>query len=520
MAEPQTFPKAQPQPSALLRVEGLSKAFPGVQALSDVTLELNRGEILALVGENGAGKSTLIHILAGAYRPDAGHLFLDGREVAFHSTHEGEQAGVSVVFQELSLVPNLSVAENVFANRQPLGPVGLIDQRAMNRATQELLNLFGVDFKPTTQVGRLSVGNQQMVEIIKALARNAQVLVLDEPTSSLSLQEAALLFDRLRQLKAQGLAIIYVSHHLEEIFDISDRVAVLRDGKLVGIRPTTELDEHRIVSMMVGRELEPLTENVYAEAGAEMLRVEEFSRSTVFKDINFTLHAGEVLTFFGLVGAGRTEVARALMALDHGATGRVSVRGQEVHIHSPAGAMKAGLAYLSEDRKNEGLFLDKTIMDNFLAPNLGKVAPGGWLQWNILQRLTVKYSKQLDVRTPSLRQKLRNLSGGNQQKVFLGEWLATEPQILIVDEPTRGIDVGTKQEIHRLLRQLAAEGIAVMVISSDLPEALRVSDRIAVMRDGRLVGFLSNTEATEERVMAYAAGITTPANTQQNAKEA
>ena len=508
------------QEQVLLRVEGISKAFPGVQALSDVTLEANQGEVLAMVGENGAGKSTLIHILAGVYQPDTGRILLEGQEMHFEMPHEAEAAGISVVFQELSLVPNLTVAENVFAGRQPLGPIGLIDQRAMYRATQELLNLFGVDFKPNTQVGKLSMGNQQMVEIIKALARNAKVLVLDEPTSSLTLQEAARLFDRLRQLKAQGLAIIYVSHHLEEIFEISDRVAVLRDGKLVGVRPTAELDEHGVVSMMVGRELEPLTENVYAEAGPEMLRVEGFSRSTVFKDINFTLHAGEVLTFFGLVGAGRTEVARALMALDHGATGRVSVRGQEVHIHSPSAAMKAGLAYLSEDRKNEGLFLDKTIMDNFLAPNLGKIAPGGWLQWNILQRITTKYTKQLDVRTPSLKQKLRNLSGGNQQKVFLGEWLATEPQILIVDEPTRGIDVGTKQEIHRLLRQLAAEGKAVMVISSDLPEALRVSDRIAVMREGRLTGFLSNSEATEERVMAYAAGISTPADTLQNAKEA
>jgi len=504
------------QEQVLLRVEGISKAFPGVQALSDVSLEAQRGEILALVGENGAGKSTLIHILAGAYRPDAGRILLDGQEVTFHSTHEGEQAGISVVFQELSLVPNLSVAENVFANRQPLGAVGLIDQRAMNRATQELLNLFGVDFKPTTQVGRLSMGNQQMVEIIKALARNAQVLVLDEPTSSLTLQEAALLFDRLRQLRTQGLAIIYVSHHLEEIFEISDRVAVLRDGKFVGVRPTAESNEHQIVSMMVGRELEALAEKTAATVGVEMLRVEGFSRPPAFQDVAFNLHAGEVLTFFGLVGAGRTEVARALMGLDHGATGQVQIRGKTVHIRQPKAAMHAGLAYLSEDRKNEGLFLDKTISENFLAPNLDRVAPGGWLQWNILQKITTQYTRQLDVRTPSLKQKLRNLSGGNQQKVFLGEWLATGPEILIVDEPTRGIDVGTKQEIHRLLRQLAQDGKAIMVISSDLPEALRVSDRIAVMRDGRLVGFVPAADATEEIIMALAAGVTAAPATAAN----
>ncbi len=414
-----------------------------------------------------------------------------------------------MVFQELSLVPNLSVAENVFANRQPLGAVGLIDQQAMNRATQELLNLFGVEFKPTTQVGRLSLGNQQMVEIIKALARNAQVLVLDEPTSSLTLQEAALLFDRLRQLRAQGLGIIYVSHHLEEIFEISDRVAVLRDGKFVGSRSTAEIDEHQVVGMMVGRELEPLTENTVAAAGAELLRVEGFSRPPVFQDVTFNVCAGEVLTFFGLVGAGRTEVARALIGLDHGATGRVLVCGKETRIRQPQAAMRAGMAYLSEDRKNEGLFLDKTISDNFLAPNLSRVAPKGWLLWNVLEKIATDYTQKLAVRTPSLKQKLRNLSGGNQQKVFLGEWLATGPQILIVDEPTRGIDVGTKQEIHRLLRQLAQEGKAIMVISSDLPEALRVSDRIAVMRDGRLVGFIPAASATEENVMTLAAGVST-----------
>jgi ribose transport system ATP-binding protein len=513
MTEPETTFEGLEQPPSLLRVEGLSKAFPGVQALSDVTLGLNGGEILALVGENGAGKSTLIHILAGAYRPDAGHIFLDGREVSFHSTYEGEQAGISVVFQELSLVPNLTVGENVFANQQPLGALGLINQRAMYRRTQELLDLFQVDFKPSTPVGRLSMGNQQMVEIVKALARNVKVLVLDEPTSSLSLQEAGRLFERLDQLRRQGLGILYVSHHLEEVFQISDRAAVLRDGRLVGVRPTIELDEHAVIRMMVGRELEPLEENVHAAAGAEILDVQGFSREGVFQDISFTLHAGEVLTFFGLVGAGRTEVARALMGLDSGATGHVSLRGKPVHIQQPSQAMEGGMAYLSEDRKNEGLFLDQNITENFLAPNLRQVTPRGWLSWDRLYRITTQYTRQLDVRTPSLKQRLRNLSGGNQQKVFLGEWLARQPQVLIVDEPTRGIDVGTKQEIHRLLRELAAQGKAVMVISSDLPEALRVSDRIAVMRDGRLAGIVPGQGATEEQVMALAAGVTATVNT-------
>jgi ABC-type sugar transport system ATPase subunit len=501
---------------SLLRVEGVSKAFPGVQALSNVSLDVRAGEILALVGENGAGKSTLIHILAGAYHPDAGQIYLDDRAVAFGSTQAAEQAGVSVVFQELSLVPNLSVAENVFANSQPLGPLGLIDQRAMLARTRELLDLFKVDFRPNAQVGRLSMGNQQMVEIVKALARNAKVLVLDEPTSSLTLQEAARLFERLDQLRAQGLAIIYVSHHLEEVLEISDRVAVLRDGKLVGVRQTAELNEHQIVSMMVGRELEAFADRgAEREAGPEAMRVERFSRGAVFEDVAFTLHQGEVLTFFGLVGAGRTEVARALMGLDGGATGSVWLSGKPAHITEPSAAMKAGMAYLSEDRKNEGLFLDKTITENFLAPNLQQVSPGGWLRWDALNKLALHYTKQLDVKTPSLKQKLRNLSGGNQQKVFLGQWLARDPQILIVDEPTRGIDVGTKQEIHRLLRELAAGGKAVMVISSDLPEALRVSDRIAVMREGKLVGIVPGRGATEEQIMALAAGVTGAKQTEE-----
>ena len=496
------------QAQALLRVEGISKTFPGVRALSDVSLEAYRGEILAMVGENGAGKSTLIHILSGVYHPDGGKIFMDGQEVAFHNPHEAEAAGISVVYQELSLVPNLTVAENVFANRQPTGALGLIDRRGMINQSQELLNIFATDFKPTDQVGRLSLGNQQMVEIIKALARNAKILILDEPTSSLSLQEADQLFERLRQLRQQGLTIIYVSHHLEEIFALSDRVVVLRDGELAGVRTTSGIDEHQIINLMVGRDLSDLEKTQAAERGAEFLRVENFSRKQNFHNVSFALHAGEILTFFGLVGAGRTEVARALIGLDAHATGEVFVRGQRVNIHNPGAAMKAGLAYLSEDRKGEGLFLDKTIVENFLAPNLKQVTPRGWFRPGLLKQLAQQYVTQLEVRTPSLNQRVRNLSGGNQQKVLLGEWLATGPDILIVDEPTRGIDVGTKQEIHRLLRQLARSGKAIMVISSDLPEALQVSDRIAVMREGRLMGILDGAKATEQNIMALAAGVT------------
>jgi ABC-type sugar transport system ATPase subunit len=492
----------------LLKVEGISKAFPGVQALDSLTLEVNCGEILALVGENGAGKSTLIKILSGVYRPDAGRILIEGQEMSFRSPIEAVQAGISVVYQELSLVPNLTVMENVFAGRPPRDRFTLMDTNAMQSRTKEMLDYFQVEFGPRTRVGGLSLGNQQLVEIIKALSANAKILILDEPTSSLSLQEAKILFERLRQLKERGITIIYVSHHLEEVFEICDRIAVLRDGRYVGDRQARETNENEVVSMMVGRDLgqmQPLTGG--GPNGEELLRVEGFSRKGVFEEVSFRLHGGEILSFFGLVGAGRTEVARALVGLDALTAGSVSVCGKAVKISHPGAAMRQGLAYLSEDRKNEGLFLDKSIKENFLATNLKRVAPRGWLNWGKLRDLVQTYVQKLEVRTPSLDQKVNNLSGGNQQKVLLGEWLATEPNILIVDEPTRGIDVGTKQEIHKLLRSLAEEGKGILVISSDLPETLRISDRIAVMRKGRLVGVLSHAEASEERVMELAAGV-------------
>ena len=491
----------------LLTVEGITKTFPGVKALSDLSMDVHEGEILALVGENGAGKSTLIKILSGVYEPDAGKIWLDGQEEEFRTPIEAVEAGVSVVYQELSLVPNLTVAENVFSGRPPVGALGLIDTAQMRRKTQEMLDHFQVDFDAHTQVGSLSLGNQQLVEIIKALSVNAKILILDEPTSSLSLQEAQILFQRLKRLKERNITIIYVSHHLEEVFEISDRIAVLRDGQYIGTNVTSETNENEIVGMMVGRALEDAgVLSGDGQHGEELLRVEQFSQKGTFSDINFTLYKGEILTFFGLVGAGRTEIAQALIGLEKPGSGKIFLRGEEVRISDPGAAMAVGMAYLSEDRKNEGLFLDKSIKENFLATNLRQVSPGGWLNWGILQRITQDYVDKLEILTPSLDQALNNLSGGNQQKVLLGEWLATEPEMLIVDEPTRGIDVGTKLEIHRLLRDLAEQGIGIMVISSDLPEALRISDRIAVMRKGKVIDILPCHECSEERIMELAAG--------------
>ena len=495
--------------SYLLRVEQISKTYPGVKALSDVNLGLNAGEILALVGENGAGKSTLIQILTGALEPDSGCLFLDGKEVHFSHPQEAEGMGISAVYQELSLVNNLTVAENIYAGRQPLNKMRLINVGQMNRESEKWLEPFDATFPSTVRVDSLSLGNQQLVEITKAMSRNARILILDEPTSSLSLQEAGRLFDLLRQLRSQGLSIIFVSHHLEEVFEISDRIAVLRDGEHVGTVITKSSDEHEIVSMMVGRNLADL-ENLHgttAERGPKVIKVDHFSKDGQFDDISFDLHTGEILTFFGLVGSGRTEMARALIGMDQAGDGTVEIKGIPVRLSHPSDAMRLGLAYLSEDRKQEGLYLTKSLKENFLVTNLDRVSPRGWLNWTRLTALTKKYVQILDIKTPSLDQKLRNLSGGNQQKILLGMWLATDPDVLIVDEPTRGIDVGTKQEIHRLLRQLAREGKAILVISSDLPETLIISDRIAVMRKGRLEGILPVEEADEERIMVLAAGV-------------
>ncbi|MCP4164307.1 MAG: sugar ABC transporter ATP-binding protein [Chloroflexi bacterium] len=495
----------------LLKVENISKAFPGVQALQGVDLDVGVGEILALVGENGAGKSTLIQILTGALQADSGQIFLGGQEVRFDHPQEAEEAGLSAVYQELSLVNNLSVAENIFAGRQPTHNYGLMDVGEMNRNAQVWLDRFDATFSPSERVGSLSLGNQQLIEITKAMSRNAKVLILDEPTSSLSLSEAESLFDLLRQLRDQGLGIVFVSHHLEEVFELCDRISVLRDGHYVGTVQTAESDERKIVSMMVGRDLGDL-ENLHGQEedlGSMALKVGGFTREGHFQDVGFELRHGEILTFFGLVGAGRTEMARALIGMDKASGGTVEVNGKAARLSHPSDAMRLGMAYLSEDRKREGLYLTKSLKENFLVTNLQKVAPSGWLQWDTLTKLTQTYVDRLNVRTPSLDQKLRNLSGGNQQKVMLGMWLATEPDVLIVDEPTRGIDVGTKQEIHRLLRQLAKEGKAIMVISSDLLETLAISDRVAVMRKGELTGILPIGSVTQEKVMVLAAGVNT-----------
>jgi ABC-type sugar transport system ATPase subunit len=485
---------------------GISKAFPGVQALSDVDLDVRRGEIHALLGENGAGKSTLIMVLAGIYRPESGRIVLDGQEVVVEDARQAQRLGIGTVFQELSLCPNMTVAENIFAHRQPVRRWGFIDGRELRRRTRELLAPFGVEIPPDAVAGDLSVANQQLVEIAKALSINARLLILDEPTSSLSDEETQRLFTVMRRLKEAGVTMIFITHRLKEIFQIADRATVLRDGRKVGTVAVQDVTPEKLIAMMVGRELSQLYPEKARERGEPIFRVEDFARGRAFQDITFEVRRGEVLGIAGLVGAGRTEIARAIFGIDRRDRGDVFLNGQRLRITSPHAAIRQGIGYMPEDRKSLGLFLQMTVSENVIAAGLSRFSRFGWMDRALAACTTTDFVDKLRIRTPSLAQRVINLSGGNQQKVLLAKWLAVAPRVIIVDEPTRGVDVGAKAEIHALLRQIAGRGVGVIVISSDLPEILGMSDRIIVIHDGRICGRLNGREATEEKVMACATG--------------
>jgi ABC-type sugar transport system ATPase subunit len=493
----------------ILEVEGIVKRFPGVTALDGVGLRLGRGEVHALVGENGAGKSTLIHILGGILRPDAGRIFLAGREVRFASPRQAADLGISIVFQELTLAPNLSVAENVFFNSQPTGRLGIVDRRRLDERTEELLRSFRLPLHPRTPAKRLSVAMQQMVEVLKALARDPEVLILDEPTAALGAAEAEILFERIGKLRGAGKAVLYVSHHLPEIFRLADRVTVLRDGRNVATRDIGEVDEARLAGLMVGREVRDIYGARSSAIGDEVLRVEGLSSGKKVRDVSFSLRAGEILGLAGLVGAGRTELGRAIFGAGPVDGGRKFVRGEEVWIGSPAEAIRRRIAYMTEDRKEQGLFLKMTLRENCVAASLDCFQDAlGLLREKEISRHADISRVLFDIATPSIRQQVRNLSGGNQQKVLLAMWIGTQPLALIVDEPTRGVDIGARAEIYALLRESAAKGIGILLISSDLTEVLGMSDRILVMREGRIAGEFLREEATEERIIASAAGVT------------
>ena len=493
--------------NTILQLRRITKTFPGVRALNQVDFDLRRGEVHALVGENGAGKSTLMHIVGGIYRPDSGEILVGGRPVRFRSAHDAAVRGISVVYQELSLAPNLSVAENIFANRQPVRAWNLIDRDALESRSRELLGLFNLDLPPRTLVKHLSAAQQQVIEILKAMSYRPRVLVLDEPTSSLTALDTQLLFRNMERLKAAGTSIIYISHHLREVFRVADRVTVLRDGRHVETLPAAGLTEDAIVKRMVGRTLGNIYGERDSEIGPEYFRVEGAAGGR-FSGIGLALRRGEILGVAGLVGSGRTELARALFGAERLASGAVTLDGRPLRIRSPSQAIAAGIGYLTEDRKDQGLFLRMTVCDNCIAPALARFAGRlGMMDERRAAAFAEAARTRFGIVTPSIGQAVRNLSGGNQQKVLLAMWMGTAPKVLIADEPTRGVDVGAKSEIYRLLRQLAAAGVGIILISSDLLEVLGLADRILVMRQGRIAGAFTRSEATEENVIACASGV-------------
>jgi ribose transport system ATP-binding protein len=495
----------------ILRMEGISKSFPGVQALDDVDFEVAAGEVVALVGENGAGKSTLMKILCGAYRKDAGRIFLQDQEIEIESPHHAQQLGIAIIYQEFNLTPNQSAAANIFIAREPRqGGLGhflnFVDRQRMEREAQGHLDRVGAHVPASELIRNLSVAQQQMVEVAKALAVDARIIVMDEPTSALGEDEVETLFEIIATLKEQGIAIVFISHRLEEVFRISDRVVVLRDGWRIGSIPISQATSDQVIRMMVGRELTEMFYKEQAEIGAPLLEVRGLTRRGVVEDVGFTLRQGEILGFAGLVGAGRTETARLLFGVDRKDAGQVWIDGKQVNINSPVDAVAAGLGFVPEDRGLQGLVLKLPVLENIVLPTLDSHSHAGWLDQRALHTTAQDYVGKLNIRTPHLRQKAMFLSGGNQQKVVLAKWLALHPQVLILDEPTRGIDVGAKAEVHALMSQLAQAGMGIIMISSELPEILGMSDRILVMHEGRVASILDRSEATQEKIMAYASG--------------
>jgi rhamnose transport system ATP-binding protein len=508
MNEARNAPVREGSPAAaLLAVAGIEKSFPGVRALSGVSFEVAPGEVHALLGENGAGKSTLIKIISGVYQPDAGTIHVDGRPLRLDSPDDARRAGIATIYQELLLFRDLTVAENVFMGHAPRSRSGRLDWKAMAAKTEALLAALEiVDLAPSRIVGSLSVGNRQRVEIVRALSQDARLLIMDEPTAALTEYDVTRLFDIVRRLKSRGVGIIYISHRMDEIFQLADRVTVLRDGAQVGTRLVAETSSAELVQMMVGRQIESLFPKVPAPVGAPVLEVRDLVRRPMTKGISLTVRAGEILGLAGLVGSGRSELAQTIFGVTPAESGEILVSGEPVQIRSPGRAWALGIAYVPEDRATQGLVRPMTVRENFSLASLAKVARFGFIDFAAETRLAETGVTRFRVKAGSLDQVVGRLSGGNQQKIVLGKWLANQPKLLILDEPTRGIDVGAKSEIHRLMCELAAQGLAILMISSELPEVLGMSDRVLVMREGRLVAEFSRTEATPEAVGAAMMG--------------
>lgn len=491
----------------ILEMQHIRKTFPGVVALDDVNLTLRRGEVHILLGENGAGKSTLVKILSGAYQKTGGKIILNGREVEIRGPRHAQELGIGIIYQEFNLVPQLSAAENIFLGRERTNQLGIIDRKQIFESSQKILNDLGVEINAFSLVKGLGVAQQQMVEVAKALSLDAKLLIMDEPTSALTDQEIKELFATIRRLKKRDVTIIYISHRLEELFEIGDRVTVLRDGKHIGTYPIADMTKPELIRLMVDRDLKAQYPKQYAKRGAEILRVEGLSRKGILDNINLLLYGGEVLGIAGLLGSGRTELARALFGVDQVDAGQIFIHGKRQKINSPRDAIKLGLGFLTEDRKSQGLIMTLSVKENVCLPSVERFSQWGIMNLKEEHQAAQQSVQELRIKTPSLTQKVIFLSGGNQQKVVMSKWLCRQADILIFDEPTRGIDVGSKVEIYKLMNRLTAEGTGIIMISSELPEILGMSDRIAVMHQGKLTAEFPAKGATQEKILGYALGV-------------
>ena len=498
--------KAVPNAEYLLSAEGIHKAFPGVIALDDVSFKLKRGTVHALMGENGAGKSTLMKILAGIYHPDSGTVKLRGAEVRLQSPLDALENGIAMIHQELNLMPFMTVAENIWIRREPKNRFGFVDHREMRRMTTKLFERLKISIDPEIEVRHLSVANRQMVEIAKAVSYESDVLIMDEPTSALTETEVGHLFEIIRDLRSHGIGIVYITHKMNELFEIADEFSVFRDGKYIGTNASADVTRDDIIKMMVGREITQMFPKEEVPIGKTVLSVKNLTLKGVFHDVSFDVRAGEILGVAGLVGSGRSNVAETLFGVTPASSGTIEINGKSVRIDSPNKAIRNRMAFLTEDRKDTGCLLVLDILENMQVA----VLQDQFVKWGFVREKQAyaaceEMSRKLRVKTPNLHERIENLSGGNQQKALIGRWLLTKPRILILDEPTRGIDVGAKAEIHRFVTELARDGVAVVMISSELPEVLGMSDRIMVMHEGRVTGVLDRAEATQIKIMELAA---------------
>ncbi len=500
-------PEAATAAPPILSLDGVSKSFPGVRALDGVSLRLYPGEVTALVGENGAGKSTLVKILTGIYQPDAGQLALDGHPVAFPTPHAAAAAGVTAIHQETVLFDDLSVAENIYLGHAPRTRLGLIDWPRLTADARAMLARVGAAIDPRVRLRDLGIANKHLVAVARALSIDARVVIMDEPTAALSHKEIAELYALVERLKAEGKAILFISHKFDEIFRIADRYTVFRDGQMVGEGLMADVTEADLVRLMVGRSIEAIFPGRHAEPGAEVLQVAGYSHPTEFDSIGFTLRRGEILGFYGLVGAGRSEVMQALFGTTRPSKGVVRIDGRIAVIRSPADAIARGIVYVPEDRGHQGAIRGLPIFQNVTLPSLDRISRRGFLRLAEEFRVTREYTSRLDLRAAALDQDVAELSGGNQQKVVIAKWLATKPRVIILDEPTKGIDIGSKAAVHAFMAELAAQGLAIVMVSSEIPEILGMSDRVIVMREGRIVAEYPRDGLTPERLVRAAAGI-------------